>query len=61
MSGEAGDSEFEITSVMIEAGVNALADFGPREDYEATDRALIVREVFSVMHDAERLAHGPIA
>ena len=57
--GQAGG--VEITSEMIEAGINALADFGPREDFEATDPALIVREVFCEMRDAEHLTPGPTA
>lgn len=39
----------EVTPAMIEAGVNGLFDFGPQEDFEATDPALIVREIFCVM------------
>ena len=52
-------ADVEITPEMIEAGINALLDFGPREDFEATDPALIVREVFCVMRDAEHLTPGP--
>ena len=59
MTGQAGASEIEITPAMIRAGVYALADFGPREDFEATDQALIVREVFCVMRDAARPVPGP--
>ena len=51
--------EIEITPEMIEAGVNALFDFGPQEDFEATDQALIVREVFFAMRDAEHLIPDP--
>lgn len=51
--------KIEITPEMIEAGVDVLFDFGPQEDFEATDPALIVREVFCVMRDAERLTPGP--
>ncbi len=61
MSRQAGASdETEITPAMIEAGVNALFDFGPQEDFDATDSALIVREIFRVMRGAERLVPGSI-
>lgn len=52
-------SEIEITPEMIEAGVNTLFDFGSQEDFEATDQALIVREVFCAMRDDEHVIPDP--